>query len=87
MQGFTNVLKIKNRGSSFCEMVGSRLLVGANSYFLEVVGSKSCGEQQKHNFLIFVFDSSLVAAIKCHKLEMLDEVQQSISMDSLNISF
>jgi hypothetical protein len=61
--------------------------VGANSYFLEVVGFKSCGEQQKHNLFIFVFDASLVAAIKCPKLEMLGEVQQSNSMDSLNISF
>jgi hypothetical protein len=45
MQGFTNILKWKNGGSSFCKIIGSMLLMGANYYFLEIVGLKSCGEQ------------------------------------------
>ncbi len=43
MQGFTNVLKIKNKGSCCCKMVGSRLLVGVNSYIVEVVASNLMG--------------------------------------------
>jgi hypothetical protein len=43
MQGLINALKNKNKGSPCCKMVGSRLLVGANSYIVEVVVSNLMG--------------------------------------------
>jgi hypothetical protein len=42
MQGLTNAFKNKNKGSC-CKMVGSRLLVGADSYIVEVVASNLMG--------------------------------------------
>jgi hypothetical protein len=86
MQGLTNALKDKNKGSPCCKMVGSRLLLGSNSYIVEVVASNLMGTI-KIIIYLFLFLEHLYTIVKCLKLEMLDEVQQSNSMDSLNICF